>query len=48
LKIICEKAYSDEEEFLLGMDEFTEDLKEKDEILGKSNFMVKNFDNQLR
>ena len=31
----AESAYSDEEEFMLEMDEFTEDLKEKDEILFK-------------
>ena len=31
----AESAYSDEEEFMLDMDEFTEDLKEKDEILFK-------------
>ena len=31
----AESAYSDEEEFMLEMDEFTEDLKDKDEILFK-------------
>ncbi|MFB5625426.1 MAG: ammonium transporter [Nitrosopumilus sp.] len=31
----AESAYSDEEEFLLGMDEYTDDLQEKDEILFK-------------
>jgi len=31
----AEKAYSDEEEFLLGMDEYTEDLDEKDEVFRK-------------
>ena len=31
----AESAYSDEEEFLLGMDQYTEDLQEKDEILFK-------------
>jgi Amt family ammonium transporter len=31
----AESAYSDEEEFLLGMDEYTEELQEKDEILFK-------------
>lgn len=31
----AESAYSDEEEFMLDMDEYTEDLKEKDEILRK-------------
>ncbi|MDH3204903.1 MAG: ammonium transporter [Nitrosopumilus sp.] len=29
----AESAYSDEEEFMLEMDEYTEDLKDKDEIL---------------
>ena len=33
----AEKAYSDEEEFKLDMDEFTEDLKEKDEIFFKKD-----------
>jgi Amt family ammonium transporter len=31
----AESAYSDEEEFLLGMDQYTDDLQEKDEILFK-------------
>ncbi len=31
----AESAYSDEEEFMLDMDEYTEDLKDKDEILRK-------------
>ncbi len=31
----AERAYSDEEEFKMDMDEFTEDLKEKDEIFFK-------------
>ena len=31
----AESAYSDEEEFMMGMDEFTDDLQEKDEILFK-------------
>jgi Amt family ammonium transporter len=31
----AERAYSDEEEFKMDMDEFTEDLKDKDEIFFK-------------
>ena len=31
----AESAYSDEEEFLLGMDDYTDELQEKDEILFK-------------
>jgi len=31
----AERAYSDEEEFKLDMDSYTEDLKDKDEILRK-------------
>jgi len=34
----AESAYSDEEEFMLEMDEYTDDLQDKDEILFKKKY----------
>ena len=37
----AESAYSDEEEFMLEMDKYTEDLQDKDEILFKKKYPAK-------
>jgi len=34
----AESAYSDEEEFMLDMDDYTEELQDKDEILFKKKY----------